>query len=95
MPETFARLEDTPYGQILATIQNGESSEGEEGPCVSYRIAERRGLTPEMTIGPWVDSDEGWAAARRTFENANLQETAEKLANMIDEMFGDLMDEES
>jgi len=85
--EDFARLERSTFGQILATIQKDETSEGEEGPTVRVRLAERHGMVPEITMGPWDDTDEGWIQAQKFFEEADLQKTAEDMAKMIDAMF--------
>jgi hypothetical protein len=82
MPTPFARLEDTPHGQALVTLQADD-----QGPFLIVRGAERGHVRPELKVGPWADTDDGWAKATAAFEAVDLKERAANMADLIDAAF--------
>lgn len=80
---TFAKLFETPDGQLLVvTDSDGE----EDGPRLTIRAASIDGVTPQISHGPWSDDSEGWDHVHRLladFDQAQADDWAAKLTAMV------------
>ena len=75
----FAKLETVNNLQILAELVASD-----DGPQI--RVRRDDDVTCEITLGPWPDTEEGWAKANATLEKANMCFLAAELDKIIDQM---------
>lgn len=83
----FAKLFDTPDGQILVTI---DWDDDDEVDVVNIRAASRHGIVPAMKLGGWPDDEAG---ARKAFE-AIGQDEAERQARSFAAMLDKFVSEQ-
>jgi hypothetical protein len=84
MSKPFAKLFDTPQGQLLVTTETGTSEA--YGPCLRTRGADAGGIIVEITHGPWPDTPGGWdhvQALLDAFDQAQAEECAASFVRMI------------
>lgn len=75
----FAKLETINNLQILAElVASGD------GPQI--RVRRDDDVTCEITLGPWPDTEEGWAKADAALEKVDMCLLAAKLDDIISEM---------
>jgi hypothetical protein len=79
-PEKFAKLFDTPHGQLLVTIDFDDDADCD---VVTLRCASRHGVVPAMKMSGW-DDDTGAAKAFAAIEQEHAENHARSLAAMLD-----------
>lgn len=80
-PETFAKLFNTPDGQILVTIDWDDDN---EVGVVNIRAASRHGVVPAMKLGGWPDDVAGARKAFDAIGQADADRHARSFADMLD-----------
>jgi hypothetical protein len=74
--DNFARLEVIGGRQVLAELDNSD-----DGPRI--RLRRDNGISCQMTMGPWPDTEEGWAKAEGALAKTDMTKVASELDNMI------------
>ena len=82
--DVFARLEIIDGRQILAELDNSD-----DGPRI--RLRRDNGISCQITMGPWPDTEEGWNIAEKSLAGVDMS----KVASELDGMIAKLMDEDS
>jgi hypothetical protein len=77
--DNFARLETINGLQVLAELVCGD-----DGPKI--RVRRDDGVSCEITIGPWLDTEDGWKRAETALEKANMHALAENLDDILAKM---------
>lgn len=75
----FAKLETIRERQILVELINSD-----DGPKI--RIRRDDDITCEITLGPWSNTEDGWAKASSALEKSNMELLATKLDGIIAKM---------
>ncbi len=86
--ERFAKVFETPHGQLLVTIDWDDDAEID---VINVRGASRHGVMPELKASGWEDAATG---ARITFD-AFDQEAAERHAKGFADMLDRFVTEDS
>ncbi|MHB9879127.1 hypothetical protein ACSMXM_05635 [Pacificimonas sp. ICDLI1SI03] len=87
-PKPFAKLFDTPHGQLLVTRDYiDENDDGEEEEAVVCRGATRHGIHATIKMGGWADAAPADAAFAKVDQDG-AEELAATMAKMIDGFSG-------
>ena len=78
--DQFARLETHAGQLVLAELTLADDE-------FRLRIRRDREITCEMKLGPWPDTDEGYAAAQNAIDKLDMAEAA----RILDAMIADLL----
>lgn len=84
--EPFAKLFDTPDGQILVTI---DWDDDDEKDVVNIRAAARHGIVPAMKLGGWPEDEAGARNAFDAIGQAEADKQARSFAAMIDSLIAE------
>jgi hypothetical protein len=84
MSAPFAKLFDTPHGQLLAFLDQTEDYE----PAIKLMGAEHAGVCPAMTLSGWDDAEEGQARAFAAIDQAAAEKHAAGFHNMLAKFAG-------
>ena len=79
----FAKLFDTPDGQLLAFMDTEDDE-----PVVVLKGEPRHGVLPSMTLSGYPDDEEGQKREFEAIDQAKADETAKSLAAALDGIFG-------
>ncbi|SDJ89184.1 hypothetical protein [Billgrantia gudaonensis] len=78
----FAKIFQSPaYGQILVKL---DSADDDGSPEVRFYVKPKNLGVCSFAIG-FSDSDEGWNAAERGFENTDLKKAEQGIATMFED----------
>jgi hypothetical protein len=86
MSEPFAKLFDTPHGQLLVTREY-DAMEGKYEIVV--RGAGNGTMTPEVRLGGWDDDEEASRDALAKTDQAMAERNAAELAAMVNGLSSD------
>ena len=88
MNNPFAKLFDTPHGQLLVMVEGMEDDN--EGPTLNIRGEAFKDVVPSFKLGPFEDSDDGWRAVNSLLASID-QETADHHAASLFNVLEDFM----
>lgn len=79
MSEIFAKLETVNGLQTLAELANTD-----DGPKI--RLRRDDGVTCEITMGPWPDTEEGWQKAETALSKLDMTFATKQLDGVISQL---------
>lgn len=72
--ERFARLEEHHGMQVLAFVETTEDSQGNYGPCITYRTD--AGISMSLTTDAYPNTVKGWDEALKAMDKIDFAEFA-------------------
>jgi len=78
---TFAKLFETIHGQLLVMLRTDGATE--DSPCITFTM-QPEGLGLCETKIAFVDTDHGYDAAEKAFENMNEEAAIEGVRPLLD-----------
>lgn len=81
-PAPFAKLFDTPDGQLLAFLDSTDDYE----PAIKVIAAAVNGVVPSATLSGWTDGEQGQQRAFTLIDQAAAEHHAKALRNVVRDM---------